>query len=179
MVDKFSLRPLGFDDIDDEYCAWYENLDGHLDYFTGSGRNFDINVLVEDYRKGIQTGIWYYYIIEDVATHQKIGNVKIGPIDKKNKTSDLVCLIGNRSFVGKGLASEIISTATKIAFDEFDIRRLHGGIYSKNIASIKAYVRAGWEIEATMRGYYLHDGIQIDRVCVCCLNPRYFPEGKK
>lgn len=178
MAGKVSLRPLELNDFDDEYCAWYENSDGHLDYFTGSGRKFDRTMLIEDYQEGIETGSRYFFIVEDVVTRQRIGNIKIGPIDKKNKTADLVCLIGNRSFVGRGLAPEIISKATELAFDEFDIRRLHSGMYSTNIASIKAYVRAGWEIEATMKGYYLHDGIQIDRVCVCCLNPKYFPEGK-
>lgn len=170
------LRPLELEDIDKEYCSWYENADGHLDYFTGSGRQFNQDILIEDFKRGIETGFWYYYLVEDTANSARVGNVKIGPIDKKNKTSDLVCLIGNRSYLGKGLAPVIISIANKIAFEEFDIRRLHGGMYATNVASIKSYTRAGWKIEAQFRGYYLHEGQQVDRICVCCLNPRYFPD---
>jgi RimJ/RimL family protein N-acetyltransferase len=178
MTFELDLRPLTIDDIDDEYCSWYENNDGHLDYFTGSGRKFNRDTLIEDYRKGVESGYWYYFVVEDADSFEKIGNVKIGPIDKKNRTSDLVCFIGKRSYLGKGLAPIIISMANKIAFEKFDIRRLHSGMYSTNVASIKAYTRAGWKIEACFKGYYMHEGKQIDRICVCCLNPKYFPEEK-
>jgi len=178
MYFELNIRPLTIDDIDDEYCSWYANDDGHLDYFTGSGRKFTKDVLIKDYRKGIETNHWHYFLVEDISRSVKIGNVKIGPIDKKNKTSDLVCLIGNRDYVGKELAHAIISKANKIAFEQFDIRRLHGGMYSTNLASIKAYKRAGWKIEAVLKGYYLHNGEAIDRVCVCCLNPKYFSRNK-
>ena len=175
-----NLRPLTIDDFDEEYCSWFMNDDGHLDFFTGSGRKFTRDILIEDYKKGIATHGWHYFLVEDGArSGKKIGNVKIGPIDRKNKTSDLVCLIGDRTYVGKGFAAGIISRATEIAFKEFDIRRLQSGIFATNVASIKAYTKAGWEIEAILKGYYLHDGKAIDCVCVCCLNPKYFPGDQK
>ena len=119
----------------------------------------------------------YYYLITD-QTGVKIGTVKIGPVDLVNKTSDLVCLIGNRNYVGKGLAKLVISLANEIAFKDLDIRRLQGGMYEDNIPSIKAYTRAGWIIEGRMRGYYYVNGKSVDRVNVACLNPRYFQDEK-
>ncbi len=171
------LRPLKKDDINDAYCSWYVNNDGHLDYFTGSGRRFDRNVLIEDFNEGIKTQRWFYYLILS-ESNEPIGNVKIGPIDLRNKTSDLVCLIGNRDFIGKGLATESIKKANEIAFSEHDIRRLHGGMYESNISSIKAYTRAGWVIEGRFEGYYWLYGKPVDRVCVACFNPKYFPDEK-
>lgn len=168
------LVPLGLNHIDDEYVSWFENDDGHLDYFTGSGRVFTKEVIVQDYNDGLSSGKWFYYLIES-ASGDKVGNVKIGPIDQKNKTSDLVCLIGNRDYLGKGLAKQAIMLANKIAFEKHDIRRLHGGMYAGNIPSIKAYTRAGWFVEATFKGYYWVNGKSEDRVCVACLNPKYFP----
>ncbi|WP_201576084.1 GNAT family N-acetyltransferase [Psychrobacter okhotskensis] len=173
-----NIRALEVNDIDDEYCNWFENIDGHLNYYTGSGRKFDKNVLIEDYQRGIDERKYYYYLIFDISNKNKIGNVKIGPIDWKNKTSDLVVFIGNREYLGKGLASKAIGLANEVAFDELDIRRLQGGMIDKNIPSIKAYTRAGWYIEATMKGFYLIDGENVDRVCVCCLNPKYFEVGE-
>lgn len=174
MADSISLRLLSKVDIDEEYCSWYVNNDGHLDYFTGSGRIFSEDVLIKDHQDGIDSRRWYYYLIVS-DTGEKVGNIKIGPIDSKNKTSDLVCLIGNRSFLGRGLASIAIGMANQIAFSEYDIRRLHGGMFASNIPSIKAYTKAGWVIEATLKGYYWVDGKNEDRVCVACFNPRYFP----
>lgn len=175
MTQAISLRPLEECDIDDEYVSWFTNEDGHLDYFTGSGRTFTRDSIVEDFRKGLKERRWFYYLIEN-NTGMKIGNVKIGPIDLVNKTSDLVCLVGNRDFLCKGIASRAISMANEIAFKEYDIRRLHSGMFEGNVGSITAYTRAGWFVEARMKGYYWSNCTSEDRVCVACLNPRYFPD---
>lgn len=172
---EISLRPLKINDITKAYCEWYVNSDGHLDYFTGSGRKFDKEFLIQNFEEGIQSSKWFYYLIL-AKDGTPIGNVKIGSIDTKNKTSDLVCLIGDRNFAGKGLASKAISLANNIAFQEHDIRRLHGGMYASNVPSIKAYTRAGWIIEGIFKGYYWIDDKPEDRVCVACFNPNYFPE---
>lgn len=173
MHDGIHLRPMAMADIDAELCRWYDNSDGHLDYFTGSGRTFTKETLIEDFISGANSLKWFYYLIETLEGI-RIGTVKIGPIDSKNRTSDLVCLIGNRTFLGKGLASKAIALANRIAFEEHKIRRLHSGMYETNVASIKAYTRAGWYIEAKMKGYYLFNEASVDRVCVACLNPAYF-----
>ncbi len=178
MSSEILLRPLVVEDVDQEYCSWYANDDGHLDYFSGTGRVFDREALLTDLQEGLNSGRWFYYIIQ-AAEGARIGNVKIGPIDKRNKTSDLVCMIGNRAFLGKGMAAKAIALANEIAFEKHDIRRLHGGMYSDNIASIKAYTKAGWVIEATFKGFYwVNDGPQ-DRICVACFNPKYFPANSK
>ncbi len=169
-----SLRPVTLNDIDDEYLSWYSNDDGHLDFFTGSGRAFDRETLVEDFQKGVETGRWFYYVIES-PEGERIGTLKIGPIDTRNRTADLVALIGNRKFLGQGLATKAIALGNQLAFAKYDIRRLQSGIFATNIPAIKAYTRAGWVVEATFKGFYLRDGQPVDRVCVACFNPKYFP----
>lgn len=173
MNTKITLSLARLTDIDEEYCSWYENNDGHLDYFTGSGITFSRELLIRDFNSGMDSQRWFYYLILD-EEKQKIGNVKIGPFDLRNKTSDLVCLIGNRNYLGKGLASQAIALASQIAFDQYDIRRLQGGMYASNMSSLKAYTKAGWFVEAKMKGYYLVNNQPEDRICVACLNPRYF-----
>lgn len=172
MKTDISLRLLKDNDIDEEYISWFNNSDGHLDFYTGSGRVFDKRTILEDFRLGEESKKWFYYVIE--SNGKKIGNVKIGPIDLRNKTSDLVCFIGDRNFLGKGLATKAITLANEIAFNRYDIRRLQGGMYATNIPSIKAYTRAGWIIEATLEGFYWVDDKAVDRVCVACFNPTYF-----
>lgn len=170
---ELRIRPLQLDDIDDEYCSWYENDDGHLDYFSGSGKQFNREILLDDYATNLKSkNNFYYLIVTDNGT--KIGNVRIGPIDYKNKTSDIPCLIGNRSFIGKGMGAKAIAMACDIAFKKHDIRRLHGGINAKNISAIKAHIKAGWFVEGVSQGYYLTNGVAEDRICVACLNPLYF-----
>jgi ribosomal-protein-alanine N-acetyltransferase len=171
---KLLLRPLETADIDDEFVSWYQNNDGHLDFFTGSRRSFSRDDLLEWERLSEERNTHLYLISGDDGG--RIGTIKIGPVDLVNMTSDLVCLIGNRSYLGRGLAKEAIALGNKIAFDELDIRRLHSGMYESNIASIKAYTRAGWVTEGKMKGYYWVDGKPLDRICVACFNPFYFPK---
>jgi RimJ/RimL family protein N-acetyltransferase len=162
-------------DLDSEYCTWYNNSDGHLDWFSGTGRSFDAEELARSFEEGQRTKKWFNYIIED-STTSRIGNVRIGPIDLLNRTSDLVTLIGNRAFLRKGIAAIAIRQANQIAFEQHGIRRLQTGMLATNTPSIKAYTRAGWFIEATFRGFYWRDEQPVDRICVACLNPVFFPD---
>lgn len=171
---EITLAKLSLADIDEEYVSWYQNTDGHLDHFTGSARSFDQDTLLKDFELGLKTQQWFYYLIVG-ADNVRIGNVKVGPIDLRNRTSDLVCLIGNRNYVGRGIASSAIRLANVIAFEQHGIRRLQGGMYASNVPSIRAYTRAGWVIEATLPGFYWVNEKPEDRVCVACLNPAYFP----
>jgi ribosomal-protein-alanine N-acetyltransferase len=173
--DLIRLRSLVDADLDEEYCNWYLNDDGHLDYFTGSGRVFGQDVLRAEMAEGLRTRRWYYYVIE-LLSGNRVGNIKIGPIDLRHQTSDLVCLVGNRSIVGKGIGARAIALGNRVAFEQHGIRRLHSGMYAANVRSIRAYTKAGWFIESTMRGFYMVNGIPMDRVCVACLNPAFFPE---
>lgn len=172
---EVNIRLLEVSDITDEFVSWHKNDDGHLDYYTGSRKSFSRSDLVSWIVGSEQRNTFFYLILVDGK--DPVGTIKIGPIDMKNKTSDLVCLIGNRNYVGKGLASRAILEANKVAFDRHDIRRLQGGMYEDNVASIKAYCRAGWVIEGRMKGYYWIAGQAIGRVCVACFNPKYFDHG--
>ena len=116
------------------------------------------------------------YAVCLIENDQHIGNLKVGPIDNKQKISDLVTVIWNKAYWGKGLASEAIKLGNKLAFEKHNIRKLNGGMYSDNVGSIKAYTRAGWIIEGTLQNHYMHNGKLQDRVIVSCFNPSYFSE---
>lgn len=167
------LRGLTEQDIDAEYVGWFANDDHHLEYYTGSQRKITRDDIVKDWQENAETGrIKTFLVIAENG--DKVGNVRLGPIDKKNKTADLATFIGNRNYVGKGLAPQIIRLGNELAFGDYDIRRLHGGMYIKHVASIKAYLRGGWYVEGRFRGYYLTEDGPQDRLCVACLNPAYF-----
>lgn len=171
---RIAVREVTLADIDDEYFSWYRNDDHLLDTFTASRRAFSPEWIVSDFNESLATRRVIYWLILHRPSGKKIGNIKVGPIDEVNKTSDLVCLIGDRNYHGKGLATEAIAAVSELAFDRYDLRRLHSGIYVTNVASIKAYLAAGWEEEGLLRGYYWVDGEPVDRLLVCRLNPKYF-----
>jgi RimJ/RimL family protein N-acetyltransferase len=102
--------------------------------------------------------------------------LKLGLINKANKTSDLVALIGETGY-GKGIGTEAIKLRIKLAFEKHDLRKLLGGMYESNVGSIKAYTRAGWIVEGVLHGHYLNNDNNENRILVGCFNPNYFTQG--
>jgi RimJ/RimL family protein N-acetyltransferase len=169
------LRELAEDDIDDRYIAWFDRDDRHLDFYSGSGRTFSRETLLKDLRDSKASERIFYYAVVDRASGLVIGNIKIGPIDPVHRTSDLVVLIGDRAFLGKGLAKEAIELGNAIAFRDHHVRKLCGGMFAAHAASVKAYLAAGWVIEGKLKGHYIVNGKPMDRILVACFNQQYFP----
>jgi [ribosomal protein S5]-alanine N-acetyltransferase len=169
--DRIYLRALTENDITDQYLSWFR--DEVVVNFL-QARNLT-HVDVRDHlEQGKSTGIWHMYAVCLIQDDSHIGNVKIGPIVKNHKISDLVIVIGDRNYWGKGIGTEAIRLGTKLAFEVFHIHKLSGSIYAENLASIRSYKKAGWVEEARLRGHYLHKGKRKDLVIVSCFNPKYF-----
>jgi RimJ/RimL family protein N-acetyltransferase len=171
--DRLYLKKINISEINEEIMSWFDNKD-LMRYYTNSKNKITKDVLINSIEEGNLDGTNYTYGIYYTENDECIGTVKIGPINKIHKISDLVALIGNIKYHGKGLAVEAISLGNKIAFEVYDLRKLFGGMYENNVASIKAYTRAGWKIEGTLKGHYYENGNNIDRVLVGCFNPKYF-----
>jgi RimJ/RimL family protein N-acetyltransferase len=174
-LNKIYLRPLRQDDVNERYLSWLRNprVNAYLEV-DGNDLNFEIvkNYILEGPRKGK----YFMYAICLKENNLHIGNVKVGPINKKHKISDLPVIIGDPKFWGKGLACEAIKLGNQIAFKDHKIRKLHGQIYRNNFGSIKAYCRAGWIIEGVIRGRYLVGNEPMDQILVSCNNPLFFPK---
>ena len=169
--ERIYLRELEEDDVINEYLGWFK--DNIVTKFLES-KDLTRKDVIDYIKKGKETKTHYMYAICFKENNKHIGNIKIGPINHKHKISDLVIVIGNRNYWGKGLATEAIKIGNRIAFEKFNIRKLWGDIYSDNIGSIKCYIKAGWIIEARLKGQYLLNGKILDAVFVSCFNQEYF-----
>ena len=173
--ERVFLRELIEDDVTDRYLAWF--MDPQVTKYL-EAKNLTRKEVIAYIRAGKETGTYYMYAICLIESGLHIGNLKLGPIDRKHMFSDLVTVIGDKNYWGRGLAAEAIVLGNKMAFLQYNIRKLCGGMYSNNIRSIKTYIKAGWVIEAVLQGQYILDGKVMDRVCVACFNPRFFDLSK-
>lgn len=152
-----------------ERClSWFRN--GTVTQFW-SARNLQRDYVLRYIDEGVATGTNHMLALCETATGLHIGNVKIGPIDRSNGTSDLVTVIGDRSFWGKYLATEAISLATKVVFTRFVIRKLCCIIIGNNVGSVKRYTLGGWHVQCVLPRQYLIDGKPQDEFFVGCFNP--------
>lgn len=169
------LRELEAEDITDDMMEWFQDME-LMRFYTNSGRRIDRDALSQAIRTGKENGDNYTLGIYHNESGCLIGTVKLGHINWRHRISDLATLIGDRRFYGKGLASEAVALGTRVAFEQLDLRALHTSMYMSNVASIKAYRKAGWIIEGRIKGYYIVDGKPEDQILEGCYNPKYFSE---
>lgn len=173
--ERLYLKEIGIEDITDSVMGWFDDVE-LMKFYTSSKNKITREKLLSSIEEGKKSGNLFTYGIYTNDTDTLIGTIKLGPIHFIHKTSDLVVLIGDRNYLGKGLSVDAISLGNQLAFEKFDLRKLYGGMYESNIASIKAYTRAGWLIEGRLKGFYSVDSNNEDRILVGCFNRKYFSE---
>lgn len=173
--ERVYLRRIRESDLDERYVSWFQDEE-LVRYYAGSKRSYTRESLLADIQEHERAGTSFLYGIFLKENDLCIGNIRLGPIVRDHKISDLVILIGDRSNHGKGLAVEAIRLGNRVAFELHDLRKLFGGMYEANEASVRAYTRAGWVIEGRLKGHYWVDGKPMDRILVGCFSPKYFPE---
>jgi ribosomal-protein-alanine N-acetyltransferase len=87
----------------------------------------------------------------DLATKNHIGNIKLGPVTERHLSAELSLFIGDRSYWGKGIATEAIAAVTQWAFEELGLERVEAGCYEENIGSLRAFLKAGYSVEGYFR----------------------------
>jgi ribosomal-protein-alanine N-acetyltransferase len=172
---RLTLKQIEVNDITDKVLSWFEDEE-LMKFYTNSRKKITKDDLLSSINEGKDKGTLFTFGIYHNTDSLLIGTIKIGPINFNHKTSDLVALIGDRNYLGKGFAVDAITLGNQMAFEEFDIRKLYGGMYISNIPSIKAYTKSGWLIEGRLKGQFLVEGKAEDRILVACFNPKYFSE---
>ena len=100
-----------------------------------------------------------------------IGTLRLSTIRKRHRNCEIGLMIGDRTMWGRGCATEAIELACQYAFETLDLHRVVAGCYSTNLASIRAFGKAGFEQEGCMREDRL-DGVDwVDTVILGVLNP--------
>ena len=97
-------------------------------------------------------------------TRRHIGNIKVGPIKPNHALADVSLFIGERDCWGQGHASEAIALASGYAFRHMGVTKLSASFYAENVASIRAFEKAGFVAEGLRRDHYLLDGEPSDIV---------------
>lgn len=169
---RILLRELQSEDVNEAYLSWFR--DPAVVEFLDA-RNITREDAIAHLQAGLQTRTYFMYAIIAKDVNKHIGNLKVGPIHWAHGFSDLVTVIGDRDYWGKGLATEAVKIGIRIAFETLGLRKLSAGIADSNAGSVKAYTRAGFVIEGRMRGQILINGEPRDKLVIACFNPKFFP----
>ena len=173
--ERIYLREVQIEDANDNYCRWMN--DPEVTRFTES-RFSDYTIeKLKDYIRYITSNndnIFFAIVLKDNNTH--IGNIKIGSINWIHRFSETGLIIGEKKCWGKGYATEAIKLACEYAFRQVDLHKLLAGCYINNKGSIRAFEKAGFTLEGTLKKHFLYKGEYIDSVILSKIqNPEFKP----
>ena len=169
------LHELEESDFTDEYVSWHSGE--HTSFYSGSNRVFTKDSLLKEFHRGKNENNIFHFGIFYSENQKLIGVIKLGIVNWSNLSSDMIVFIGDKDYLGKGLAVKAIQHGNEIAFNKLKLRKLYGGMYYDNIASVKAYLKADWIIEGVLKDHYLYEDKPQDRILVACFNPNIFHEN--
>ncbi len=172
------LKKMRVADVTDDYCKWM-NDPKIMKYLESRFTHHTIESLKKYVQDKEKKGDEIIFAIISKRENKHIGNIKIGPINKIHKFADIGLLIGNKSFWGRGIATEAIGLIVDYAFNKLNIHKLMAGVYSENIASIKAFKKNGFKEEGISRKQYLCNGKYVDRINLGILKNDFEKKNKK
>lgn len=162
------LREIQISDVNKNYYNWMRDPEVNQ-YLESRFEKWSIKRL-KNYVKEIKVNrdIFFWAIIVK-GTGKHVGNIKLGPINRRHGFSDLGIIIGEKPYWGKGFATEAITLVVDYAFKKLKLRKLTAGAYANNIGSVKAFKNAGFLIEGIQKRQYLYNKKYVDGVLLGCI----------
>ncbi|CAM2781468.1 GNAT family N-acetyltransferase [Paenibacillus sediminis] len=124
--------------------------------WSGTGWSFpitteDMVAYLEDANNPVTSSRLIYSVVH-VETGEKIGHISLASIVRKNKSARIGrVLIGNPSYLGRGIGQKMIEEMLRIGFDALHLHRITLGVFDFNTSAIRTYEAAGFRQEGLFR----------------------------
>jgi len=170
--EKIYLRPLDLDDVNEKYLNWIN--DGEVIKLLATVRPTPMYQLESYVKSVLDNPNFVFFAIVEKETNKHIGNVKLGPIDWINRTTNYGLMLGDKDSWGKGYAQEAFILLLKFAFEKLNLHKVWDMATASNAASIKANQKVGFQIEGHLRKQLFKNGKYEDGVLLGLLAEDYF-----
>lgn len=155
---RLDLRPVGAADVTEEYVSGLNDPDVH-----------EYLVSVKQTRQTMETVIAYVRAnLEDPGailfgmflrtTRRLIGTVRLHTIETVHGTGTIGVCVFLREYWGQGYSTEAIATVSAWALRNLPVRYLEASCYQANTASLRAFLKAGYEVAGRLEDKYLLNG---------------------
>lgn len=173
----YQIRPLLVTDVSDSYLKWLQDSEviRFLEINRTNNDAKSINDLIA-YVKGFENKDDFLFGIFDNNKH--IGNLTINSINVHNGTFDMGYLIGDKNYWGLRAGEAALVAGLRFAFEELGLRKIFGGIYSKNRAARFLSKKIGFFEEAKLKDFAYIDG-ELDNSIIYTMTKEQWDELKK
>lgn len=155
---RLILRPVGAADVTEEYVSGLNDPVVH-----------EYLVSVKQMRQTMETVIAYVRAnLEDPrailfgmflqATQRLIGTVRLHSVERVHGTGTIGVCVFLRDYWGQGYSTEAISAVSDWALRKVAVRYLEASCYQANTASLRAFLKAGYEVAGRLENKYLLNG---------------------
>ena len=150
---RVKLEPMSLYYANDKYLNWL--LDSEVNKYLEVNHKISLNELKEYVESKINSDLFFWAILDEKNNH--IGNIKLEPINLKNRNATLGILIGEKSVWGRGYASEAIKCVLDFSFDYLNLIKINLGVVEDNMPAVNLYLKLGFEIEGKLKkqGFYM------------------------
>ena len=172
---NIELRSWTGSDVTNEYVEAHNNFKAK--YYSASGiRKFDKKSLYNAVEEGRLNKTCFYYGIYEKNCCDLIGTIIIQDISSANRTADVVPFIFNEKYFKYKLGASVIKLGCQEAFDNYDVRKIFGGVNRNNVGALKTFLKSDYVIEGVRRAQFGDNDNPSDEILVACFNRRYFSE---
>lgn len=140
---RIYLRTLVKEDASERYASWINDSEVNKFLDTKKTTVSDLKNYI-DVKNKDPNCIFFGIFLKTNNSH--IGNLKLEPIDFKEKKAFLGILIGEKDYWNKGYATEVLNTIVNYAFESLKLEEINLGVYKENKGAVKAYLKSHFEI---------------------------------
>ncbi len=159
-IELFLLAPNA---VSDAYIGWLN--DPEINCYLESRFMVQDRASVEGFVAGVLASERdVFFGIRDLRVDQHVGNIKLGPIDRRHGLAEIGLMIGDRAAWGRGVGSRAIDIVSNIAAHELGLRKVAAGCYASNVGSRRAFEKVGFTVEGVRPAQVLLDGQPEDLV---------------
>ena len=168
--ERIYLRPLEEDDLD-RCLRWINDPEvlATLGRRQPMGRAAEREWLQGQYKSDRHMNL--AIVIKDGDRH--IGNCGFNEIDYVNRNAVFGILVGEKDVWGHGYGPEATQLILKHGFEELGLHRIGLDVYSHNARAIRAYKKAGFVREGTLRESYFRNGVYHDTIVMSVLESEW------
>ena len=92
-----------------------------------------------------------YFAIETADHIRHVGNVWLWGIDRRHRKAELRVVVGDAGARGRGIGSAAIDQLCRYGFERLQLHRIYAYVLAINPAGLRAFQRAGFALEGTLR----------------------------
>jgi len=161
---RLVLACLAEDEVDEDYVGWMSDPEvvRYLETRGGAPSVESLRQYVGAMRSSLDS-YFFGIFLRDGRRH--IGNIKLGPISPQHGRASIGLVIGDKPAWGHGYAAEAVGAVAAWGFTQLGLDKITAGSYARNLGSIKAFQRHGFQVEGVQRSHVrLDDGSRDDVV---------------